>query len=698
MRISAMQLTTAAVALPLLLLSRVAAAEVRTQTRVTPVQKVITLLSDMLTKGNEEKHSEQVQYASYRQFCDDTIAEKQRLISSTTETIAMLKADIQKLTSDAELLTEEISGHDADIAAWEGDVKASAKVREIERADYITTHDDYSETIDALQRATATLKQIAERQHAQAPVLAEVAALKHLKLIPDSARRTIETFLQGSDEMEQPELDVSAPEAAAYEFQSSGVVDLLERLHDKFLDERTQLETEETNARHSFEIMAQDLRAQTSQASSERVEKVGAKAKKLQASAEAQASLQDMTTTRDADERYERDLRVECQQKASDFEARQQLRTEELQVIQQAIEILSSNTVAGASDRHLPTLLQSGRKSLRPSLLQRASLNGRSPEQERAAEFLKMQAGQLNSRILSTIATRVADDPFTKVKKLIKDLVVRLMEEANQEAEHKGWCDTELATNEQTRQAKANEVTTLHAEIDQLTASLSTLQEDIASLTQAIADLDAAMSQSTQVRQEERATNEATIRDSSDAQTAVAQATVVLRQFYVGAGEAVALAQREGQNQRGSRRQAQPAIFDSPYQGMQAQSGGVVGLLEVIQSDFARLQTETEGAESTAQSTYDQFMTDSQVDKAQKERDIQHKQAQQQNEEQALTNTRADLQGTQKELDASMEYYDKLKPSCVDAGVDYDDRVARRKEEIESLQEALRILNGEEMF
>ena len=42
----------------------------------------------------------------------------------------------------------------------------------------------------------------------------------------------------------------------------------------------------------------------------------------------------------------------------------------------------------------------------------------------------------------------------------------------------------------------------------------------------------------------------------------------------------------------------------------------------------------------------------------------------------------------------SLAYYDKLKPSCVDAGVSYDDRVARRKEEIESLQEALRTLNG----
>ena len=37
-----------------------------------------------------------------------------------------------------------------------------------------------------------------------------------------------------------------------------------------------------------------------------------------------------------------------------------------------------------------------------------------------------------------------------------------------------------------------------------------------------------------------------------------------------------------------------------------------------------------------------------------------------------------------------------VRRSCVDAGVSYEDRVARRKEEIESLQEALRILNGKD--
>merc|ERR1719253_2493114 len=264
---------------------------------------------------------------------------------------------------------------------------------------------------------------------------------------------------------------------------------------------------------------------------------------------------------------------------------------------------------------------------------------------------------------------------------MIKDLIVRLMEEANEEADHKGWCDTELSTNEQTRKEKTVAVETLHAEIDELEASIAKLTEEIAELAEAVAALDKAMAEATKLRQEEKATNTETIADSKEAQTAVAQAITVLKEFYAKAGEATALLQQQP---------VAPEIFDRPYQGMQAENGGVIGMLEVIESDFARLESDTAAAEATAQKEYDEFMTTSKVDKAAKTTDIEHKTTKKQDETQALTTKNEDLEGTQKELDAALAYFDKLKPSCVDAGVSYDDRVARRKEEIESLQEALK--------
>merc|ERR1719473_1343565 len=88
------------------------------------------------------------------------------------------------------------------------------------------------------------------------------------------------------------------------------------------------------------------------------------------------------------------------------------------------------------------------------SLVQLRSSGSRTPELKKVASFLHERAKATGSKILAQIAQKADEDPFAKVKAMIKDLIVKLMEQANAEADHKGWCDTELATNEQTRTIK----------------------------------------------------------------------------------------------------------------------------------------------------------------------------------------------------------------------------------------------------
>merc|ERR1719326_1103120 len=234
-----------------------------TRSEVTPVQKVIQLLNGMLEKGKKEKHEEQVQFAAFKQFCDDTTVEKKRAIEEANEQIEVLKADIQKYAADAEQLAKEIAEHEENIAVWTGDIKAATKVREIEKTDYDATHKDYSESVEALQMAIAVLKKQAYDRK-QAASLLQVSSLKELNLIPDEAKRAIDAFLAQDPEAGEGDagLAVTAPEANAYEFQSHGIIEMLEKLLDKFIDERTTLEKEEMNARHAFEMLMQDLKAQ----------------------------------------------------------------------------------------------------------------------------------------------------------------------------------------------------------------------------------------------------------------------------------------------------------------------------------------------------------------------------------------------------------------------------------------------------
>jgi len=651
--------------------------------KITPVQKVVELMNGMLSQGKAEKQAEVVQFAAYKQFCEDTSGAKHTAIREANEHIELLKADIEKYTATAARLKTEIAAHDADIAAWTGDKQAASKVRGFEKADYDALHADYAESVSALERAIQVLKARAANKAQAEASFAQVSALGRVSLIPAAAKKAIAAFL---DQQPNEGLSVSAPEAYGYEFQSQGIVDMLEKLLDKFIEERTGLEKKEVNSKHAFDMLMQDLAAQLEVANKDKTEKTEIRAKTLQAKADAEGDLVDTTTTRDADKKYLDTLVATCEQKATDFESRQQLRVEEMEAVEKAIGIISSESVQGNAETYLPSFVQ--KPAVQGPALAMLRSDMHNEAQARAARFLQSQATKLQSRVLSALATHATADPFQKVKKMIKDLIVRLMEEANEETEHKGWCDTELSTNEQTRQGKTEAVETLNAEIDQLDTSIATLSEDIADLTQAVAELDAAMKKATKMRQEEKAENELTIKDSQEAQTAVAKAMVVLREFYEKAAEATALLQQQPEA---------PEIFDSPYKGMQAENGGVIGMLEVIESDFARLEADTRAAEAAAQKEYDEFMTDSKMDHAAKSKSIELKTAKKLDSVQAIATKKLDLEGTEKELTAALAYFDKLKPSCIDAGISYDDRVSRRKEEIESLQEALRILNGEDL-
>eukprot|EP00397_Hematodinium_sp_SG-2012_P017488 GEMP01017887.1.p1 GENE.GEMP01017887.1~~GEMP01017887.1.p1 ORF type:complete len:663 (-),score=234.80 GEMP01017887.1:584-2572(-) len=643
---------------------------------VTPVQKVVQLLNGMKEKGKQEKHDEQKQFATYKQFCEDTSAHKQQAIKDNNRRIDSLRAAIAKHDADAKRLTGEVNAHEADISVFEGDKKAAAQVRAIEHSDFTALDADYSESIDALERAITVLK----KEHYDRKQAATL--LQQLKLSAES-RRVIDAFL-ARDPEDDAHLAVEGPQANAYEFQSQGIVDLLAKLKNKFDDERESARKEEANSKHAFELLSQDLASQIEESTRQRNQKAETRAQRQQAKGGATGELTDTIATRDDDQKYLTDLTATCEQKASDFEERQQLRADEIAAIEKATEILSSGAVAGAAEKHLPQDVTSFLQLRSSTALNRPG----GDQRQRVALFLKDQASRIHSRVLSTLAVRVAEDPFQKVKALIKDLIVRLMEEATQETEQKGWCDTELTNNEHARKTKTSHVELLHANVDEMQASTASLAEDIAALNEQVVALDQAVSQALDMRANEKERNGITVKDAQDAQSAIARAVAVLERFYAQAGEATALVQQQPES---------PAIFDSPYRGMLAESGGITGMLEVIQSDFARLEAETTAAEAQAQKEHQEFLNDSEVDKAQKSKDIEHKTASLQSQKQALAEAQADLVGTQKELDAALAYYDTLKPQCIDSGVSYEERTARRKEEIESLQEALRILAGEEL-
>lgn len=596
---------------------------------VTPVQKVIQMLNDMKAKGEKEKHEEMVGFATYKTFCESNTASKTTAIAEGKDAIEQYKADIAKAGADVLTLTKEIAELTADIDGWKAEKTEAEEIRKKDHADFQVVHADYTQAMDAVDRALQTLKTSPGQFLQVRESLLQLSSV-HIK-------SSIASYLSQSNEPEAESfLELgSKQQPKTYESSSGGVIDMVKKLGKKFKAERYEIEKEEAKKQASHDMIVQDLADSIEKANTESDSKMATKAQTEKDGKEAEGALGDTTATLAEDETFLKDLLSECEMRSKEFETNQVLRAGELTAIDKAIEIMSSDKVSGFAQ-------------LRANGVSFAQLRAdqRSPIQSRVASFLNDRAERSNSRILSLIAVRTSEDPFKKVTKMIRDMITKLMEEANEEAEHKGFCDTEMGTNKNTRDEKSEKVEKLTALIEELTASITKLGEQISIIGEAIAANDAAMAKATAERNEESAKNVAIIADAKVAGEATAQALTVLKEFYAQAAGA--------------------SFFQKPYTGMAG--GGVVGMLEVIQSDFVRLETETTAEEDSAAKAFTEFSRDSSKDKAIKEMDLKHAQNSQTEKESEKADAEKDLKGTQEELDAALAYFEKLKPSCVEAG------------------------------
>jgi len=411
--------------------------------------------------------------------------------------------------------------------------------------------------------------------------------------------------------------------------------------------------------------------------------KVAAKAQKKVNAGTAKGDLSITDNAQSEDATTLSDTKAACRSASADFEKNQNTRSDEIEAIQKAVEILSSDAFSGAADKHLPALLQSRKKGKVLAQL-RTVVMGDAEKAKSVAAYLQAQAQKTGSRYLSVMASHAAADPFAKVKTMIKDLLIKLMEEANTQADHKGYCDAEMATNKQTRENKAAEADDLTQQIDQLTAETAQLTEEITLLSDSIAEIKQQQSEATGLRNEEKGKNENTIAEAKSAQAAVEKATQVLKDFY---------AQQDGAFLQGKTKAKThtKTHTKAPYKGMEG--GGIMSFLDVVLSDFARLESETSTGEDTQAAEYEKFMDESNADASVKDTEMTHKVGKKQVNEETVRNLQKELSLTQDEMEKAMNYYDKLKPDCVETGMSYEDKKRIREEEIQSLKEALTLLD-----
>merc|ERR1719254_481410 len=248
-------------------------------------------------------------------------------------------------------------------------------------------------------------------------------------------------------------------------------------------------------------------------------------------------------------------------------------------------------------------------------------------------------------------------------------MIERLESEATADADHKAFCDKEMAETTEKKEAKSAEIAKLSTKIDQKSARSAQLKEEIAELQKALAELAASQAEMDKVRKEE---NELFIKNEADLKQgieAVKMALKILGEYY--------------------------AKTDKAHAAGEGESTGIIGLLEVVEADFEKGLAEMTATETNAQSAYEQQTKDNEIEKTTKDQDVKYKVKESKDLDKAVAELSTDRSTVQEELDAALEYWGKLQEQCVAKPESYEERVRRRDAEIAGLKEALQVLESE---
>merc|ERR1740121_1980212 len=216
---------------------------------------------------------------------------------------------------------------------------------------------------------------------------------------------------------------------------------------------------------------------------------------------------------------------------------------------------------------------------------------------------------------------------------------------------------------------KTAEIEKLTTSIDQMSARSAQLKEEVARLNKELADLASSQAEMDKLRSEENADYKKSRADMEQGLAGVKLALKVLREYYGKADKAHSAAQGAGES--------------------------IIGLLEVIESDFTKTLAELISTEENSATAHDKQTKQNAIDKAAKEQDVKYKNKEASGLDKAINEANSDRSGVQTELDAVNEYLDSLHKQCDEKVEPYEERKRRRESEIAGLKEALTILEGQ---
>jgi len=644
----------------------------------SPVQRVVGLLKEMSAQLEAEGKEDEKMYNQMGCWCETNDREKTQAIADAQQREKDLESTIQETAAKAAQNKADVEYLTKQIAEQKASLEEASGIRAKEQGEFRSQEKDMLQSVASLKNAvrvmgSVQLSQIPKASLAQVQELLREPMKKHSQFITASLsgeqHRMVMSLLQGPASDKVTGLLQNKQHAP-----SSAIFGILKQMKEEFETNIAKASDEEKQGVTEFNGLkaakTQEIAAAEGLVDSKTVEEAEAR----ETNAQSKEDLVDTRAALSADTEFLMNLKIKCKNFDYEYQQRVKVRTEEIQAVSEASNILTDDD--NSED------LQA------TNFMQLASSNRASKSRDVAALALKKAGVQLASPRLIALSSSMRLDAFEKVKENIDKVVAALKQEQADEVQQKDFCVSQLNQNDKNTAAKTDMREDLNHKIATLESLSVELTEAIASLNAQVAESQIEMKRASENREKQNHEFQTTVEEQRTAQTILQRALDRLKSFYDK--KAAALVQANAQ-------EPGAASSEMPAQATYKKSGGANGAMSMIESiiqESKELEKDAAQAESDGQAAYETMIKDSNASIKANQRDITAKSENLAQAQSDKTQAGGDLQHTNQDLLSLGDASQALHQQCDFLVSNFGLRQDSRTQEIEALSQAKAIFSG----
>jgi len=671
----------------------------------TPISRVVGLITELKAKAESDGKSEQQSYDKYACWCENTLARKASNINDAKDTIEKLQVEIEKLNGDLGAHGAQISQLTKDLAQNAEAQKEANEVRDKEAADYENDKLEAEQCLGALEQAIKVLtgagtgkKGFLETMQ-EAQLLSVVAGVRGVldkpiatEGVSDSDLALVKKFINSPEDFVGGRVSMSAAQIAQnpygdYAPQSSAIQGILKGMYDSFAADLEKDNAQEADRQKGFEELMATKKAEQATLESTLEKQSHDEAHKSKALSDAKTQRDDTDAQMRADETFFEDTKAACKVKAKEWAERSRLRTEELTGIAKAIQILSSDEASS-------TFQSSG-----TTFMQVRSVSSKSKDYRlKAYNTLKTLSLKYTDRNMGKIAVAVKmGGHFDKIISMIDQMVATLRKEESEDIAHRDRCQGSQGKNANDMADLNHDIEKSAAELERMGDSETELKATVKSLEEQISETKTNLAEILSMRNTESEAFKQALKDDSDAVDLISKAIVSLSEFYKSNKIPLALAQKKKEDPKyavDEDKAPETSFSGGDYGGRKGESGGIIGILEMLKEDTQNEMKTSRADDAEAQADYakqraalDETLNAQTNSKVAAEQELAGVQEDIADSEEFKDSKASDLAEEQK-LEAS------LGKDCAWVENNFDSRKEKRTAEMDGLVEAKNALAG----